>query len=165
LRPNTKGVAQVFAHFSKVALSSGYTDVTPVRSLSDKDVPENVPGGSGKCIIAARFSAPNNTTAVAGASTFVVVNVCPFDVAVVFPKNTQDQMGGVGVRVGAALPLTATVTTTTYSGTDRGGFVLADTIGSLDAPPWERGPLSPHITTSLPEKLPPVSLAFIQLKE
>jgi hypothetical protein len=116
------GVAQIFAHFSQVALSSGYTDMEPVRTLSERQVPTgSVPGGSGPCILAARFSTTadrNGAVSAAGAAvaeranaTIVAVNVCPFEVAVTFPSNDlwapaaaavmQPQQGYNG-RVGTA---------------------------------------------------------------
>ena len=41
------GVAQIFAHFSHVALQSGYTDVVSLPLLSIATVPSGVPGALG----------------------------------------------------------------------------------------------------------------------
>lgn len=81
------GVAQIFTHFSHVALRSGYTDVVPLPLLSSATVPSGVPGAFGApCIIGAKFSNGNGNGNENGHSsnngaTIVVLNACPSDQA------------------------------------------------------------------------------------
>ena len=77
------GVAQIFAHFSHVALQSGYTDVVSLPLLSIATVPSGVPGALGApCIIGAKFYTSNGYGGDSGSNngaTIVVLNVCPSD--------------------------------------------------------------------------------------
>ena len=165
------GVAQVFAHFSRVALGSGYTDVVPVWSLANASVPDGVPGGAGEpCVVAARFftrprpdgtgTAPDpDPDPAAGNNTVVAINVCPSAVAVDFGGAAG--AGTAGARAKGGARSSAVTVAVTYSGLDKGGFVLADSIGSLHAPPWRGGPLAPEVAAKAPASLPPVSLSFV----
>eukprot|EP01079_Euglenida_sp_SAG-EU17-18_P003913 gene3913-717_t len=153
------GVAQVFAHFSRVALSSGYSEVEPLPALSAAVVPATVPGAAGApCVLAARFSSPGTSSGPAASSrasghetsqgaAIVMLNVCPS----VVPVNMS--MIGTGTSY----------TTTVYSGRDKGGWVLADEIVSLDSPPWQHGPLTPAVTDGFPNTLAAVSLSLVDI--
>ena len=171
------GVAQIFAHFSQVALRSGYTDVVPLPFLSRATVPSGVPGAYGApCIIGATFSNTNGKSGLGSSNgdsrgsngaTIAVLNVCPSEEASFknphypppasrTPARTPApfmlrQLCGArtmpmtscnmqAITLPAAMTMGATeVTATTYTGFDKGGFVLADQIGSLESPPWQRG--------------------------
>jgi len=133
------GVAQIFAHFSRV--SANYTDVVPLVTLSDATVPSTVPGAQGApCVLGAEFSSPSAPHAAT-----VMLNVCPSQVE---------------VKLSASQPL-ASAMTTTYSGIDKGGFVLANQIGSIDSPPWVGGPLLASSSSRLPSSLPAITLTFV----
>lgn len=86
------GVAQIFAHFSHVALRSGYTDVVPLPFLSRATVPSGVPGAYGEpCIIGATFSNRNGNIDLGSSNgdsrgsnngaTIAVLNACPSEEA------------------------------------------------------------------------------------
>ena len=98
--------------------------------------------GSGSCLQAARFSSAGGSAAT---TDTVVLNMC---------DKPQP------------LPASVTAGATSwryYSGYENAGWVPADEIGSLDAPPWTNGPLTVHQGSALPGAVaPPISLSVIE---
>eukprot|EP00054_Salpingoeca_dolichothecata_P022455 m.147225 g.147225 ORF g.147225 m.147225 type:complete len:520 (+) comp24346_c0_seq1:256-1815(+) len=144
------GVAQVFAHFTNVALNSGFDTVdalphlntsalVPTTLIDRKDVP---------CLQGVAFSSSSPSTDHQGNKTnnllkkqqkqtasqpypqMIVLNVCSSKVAGTLPGNPK----AVLMHAYSAQP-----------GRNAGGWVLADEISNLFNPPWEGGPL--NVTT------------------
>ena len=135
------GVAQIFSHAAFVAFASGHTAVRSLRGLSAECVPHRFRlGPSATCVLGARFSGGERGDDV------MLLNVCS--------NASSVKLAGAGSWL-------------RYDGHDVGGFVKADEIGSLDAPPWTAGPLkvaSGKLGATGQLELPPISLTFVQLR-
>eukprot|EP00051_Salpingoeca_urceolata_P026475 m.477434 g.477434 ORF g.477434 m.477434 type:complete len:515 (+) comp20845_c0_seq1:1038-2582(+) len=164
------GVAQIIAHVNHVALKSGYTEYAgwqhdlvidgndgTVRgvaeaatgasrpSRSSPPPPHRLGLGSGtQCVQGVTFYHPGTI-----GTASVVLNVCPEAVHI---ANASHWWPGYG----------QTADVSQYSGFDIGGWVTADTIGSLASPPWINGPLLVVRTTAFPTSLPPISLTILK---
>lgn len=142
------GVAQIISHVNAIALSQGHTHVSPLRALSNATVPLSLQLPHRQlesCVLGVRFG----SEAPAAAADDLLLNICA---------------DGVSVRPPTPEGLHA-VAWHWYSGFDVGrGWVSADSIGSLERPPWSRGPLAVH-SAAVPAGgelvLPPVSLSVI----
>ena len=143
-------VAQVFAHFARVALGVGHTNLTVIEGLSDASVPSGVAGVIGswpKCVMAVQFS--GNPDGV----DLVALNVCPYAANVPAWPLTAAEVTSAIVYRGLA------------SDSPASPWANRSSIGNLCSPPWTNGTLEPTLSAALPAALEAISLTFVSSRE
>lgn len=151
------GTAQVFAHLSSVALSSGHTQMHAVTGTSPETLPASLKIFGRKnlpCIVGVSFTGNATKTDI------ILLNRCSKQVKASVPNLYSGKSARAVAHV--------------YDGGpgNEGGWVLLDKITSLDRPPWIGGPLKvgkqnvavDGQESAFPVELAPVSAYFFELE-
>ena len=148
------GMAQIFAHVTRIALAQGYNSVTSLPDIAPgSTIPARLVPGDYSCVVAARFANSDDSDLLhqTGRFTVIAVNACTQAAPIVKPVDSPQLLGN----------LTAWYI---YEGTEVGGWVPAEDISSLDKPPWINGPLPVRKgNVSVTQiTLPPLSLSILE---